>query len=137
MTPETTCDNTKAPADSQTPEDKKVESENSATPDAKKIRGWPDRQPFYTYDDEGKKKHAENQVYWSDLTWNEKFGYRKAFFILYFNETRKCLPYVRRLLGMIFRISPWRAAVIFAVNIAKSLLPALTLKTRGSFIMMV
>ena len=38
---------------------------------------------------------------------------------------------------MIYRISPWRAAVVLTLNIVSGLLPALTLQTRGNFILMV
>jgi hypothetical protein len=105
--------------------------------DPKKLKGWPSRTPFFIRDKEATKEQREKYIYWSDLKWEEKKAYRKEFLKEYLAETKKCMPYVRRLLMMIFRISPWRAVVIFAVNIIKSLLPALTLRTRGSFIMMV
>ena len=38
---------------------------------------------------------------------------------------------------MIYHISPWRAVVILALNVVNGLLPAMTLRTRGSFIMLV
>jgi hypothetical protein len=111
--------------------------EDSKDPDAKKLKGWPTRSPFWAYDRELDKDQRDKKVYWSELSWDEKKAYRASFLKEYLAETRKSLPYARKLLLMIFRMSPWRACVIFAVNIVRSLLPALTLQTRGSFILMV
>ena len=102
--------------------------------------GWPSRPPFRNpldYKDDGFETKEQNSVYWSDLTLAQKMAWRKAFLRDYLTETRKTLPYVRKLILMVYRISPWRAVVLFAMNIFTGLLPALTLQTRGNFIRMV
>jgi hypothetical protein len=71
------------------------------------------------------------------MTWQEKKEYRKNFFKLYLSETKKCIPYVQRLFWMIYKISPWRVALLLVVELVKGLLPALTLKAKGDFILMV
>ena len=107
--------------------------------DPKKRRGWPSRAPFYSSSREirSTENPDEKKIYWSELTWSQKIAWRKAFLREYLSETRKCLPHVRKLFLMIYRISPWRAAVVLALNIVSGLLPALTLQTRGNFILMV
>jgi hypothetical protein len=105
--------------------------------DAKKRQGWPDRAPFSSALNKSTKKLLEKYTFWSDLTWQEKITHRTEFLRLYFMETNKCFPYVRRLFVMIYCISPWRAVLILALNIVSGLLPALTLQTRGNFIRMV
>ena len=102
-----------------------------------KIRGWPDRPPFSLVEKNNDAELLKKYIFWSDLTWREKFVYRKEFLCQYLSETRKCFPHVRRLFLVIYRISPWRAMVILVLNIVNSFLPALNLKTRGSFILMV
>jgi hypothetical protein len=126
-------------------EEKKVEkanedkTSNEEKDDPKKRRGWPSRAPFYN--SSGKRRSTEppdeEKIYWSELTWNQQLAWRKAFVREYLSETKKCLPHVRKLFLMIYRISPWRAAVVLALNIVSGLLPALTLQTRGNFILMV
>jgi len=105
--------------------------------DGKKIQGWPSRPPFCTLHQDPIEELLEKYTFWSDLTWREKYEYQKEFLRLYLSETRQCFPYVRRLILMIYRISPWRAIVMLVVNIVKSFLPALRLQTRGSFILLV
>lgn len=107
--------------------------------DPKKRRGWPSRAPFHNSSGERRPNETpdEKKIYWSELTWNQKLAWRKAFLREYLSETKKCLPHVRKLFVMIYRISPWRAAVVLALNIVSGLLPALTLQTRGNFILMV
>lgn len=105
----------------------------------KSSRGWPSRPPFYTNSSNSAltKKWLESRVFWGELTWQQKIIWRRAFVGEYLKETKRCLPHIRKLFWMIFRISPWRAIVVFAINIVSGLLPALTLQTRGNFIWMV
>ena len=107
----------------------------------KKSIGWPSRRPFYTpllVGPNGVRiKEKEDLVYWADLTWKQKMAWRKAFLGEYLAETKKCLPFVWKLYVTIYRLSPWRAIVLFVVSIFRGFLPALTLQTRGNFIMMV
>lgn len=107
--------------------------------DPKKRRGWPSRAPFFNSSGERRSTETpdEKKIYWGELTWNQKLAWRKAFLREYLSETKKCLPHVRKLFVMIYHISPWRAAVVLALNIVSGLLPALTLQTRGNFILMV
>jgi hypothetical protein len=114
------------------------------TPDAgnkkdepKKDQGWPDRTPFSHGVGGSSREKLKEFTFWSDLTLQEKIAYRKEFLREYLSETKKCFPYVRKLFMMIYRISPWRAAVILMLNVVNGLIPALTLQTRGSFILMV
>ena len=118
-------------------EKQKKQKEKGKEKEAKKIRGWPDRPPFTVVEDDDTEEVLKKYTFWSDLTWREKYAYRKEFLRQYLSETRKCLPYVRRLFLMIYRISPWRAVTILVLNIVNSFLPALNLQTRGSFILMV
>jgi hypothetical protein len=105
----------------------------------KKLRGWPSRPPFSKNfdDDESSKNNTANQIYWGELTLKQKLEWRKAFVLEYLREAKLCLPHVRKLFLMIYRISPWRAIVVFVLNVVSGLLPALTLQTRGNFILMV
>jgi hypothetical protein len=110
--------------------------------DPKKRRGWPSRYPFSRspYQDLGQpanKDDGEGRIFWSELSFSEKTKFRKQFLREYLSESKLCLPYVRKLFLMICRLSPWRAATILILNIVNGLLPALTLQTRGNFIMMV
>jgi len=113
------------------------QEEKGKEKEVKKIRGWPDRPPFTVVEEDDTEELLKKYTFWSDLTWREKYAYQKEFLQQYFSETRECLPYVRRLFLMIYRISPWRAVTILVLNIVNSFLPALNLKTRGSFILMV
>lgn len=107
----------------------------------KKSIGWPSRRPFHTPLLIGPNgvpiKEKEDMVYWADLPWKQKMAWRKAFLGEYLAETKKCLPFVWKLYVIIYRLSPWRAIVLFVVSIFRGFLPALTLQTRGNFIMMV
>jgi len=103
----------------------------------KKVRGWPERAPFFQNHVDMQKKWLEDSVFWSDLTWQEKMQYRKAFLREYLSETRRCLPYVQKLFLMIYRISPWRAIAVFALNIINGLVPAINLHTTGDFMSLV
>ena len=103
----------------------------------KKVRGWPERAPFFQNHVDIQKKWFEESVFWTDLTWQEKMQYRKAFLREYLSETRRCLPYVRKLFLMIYRISPWRAIAVFALNIVNGLVPAINLHTTGDFMSLV
>jgi hypothetical protein len=105
--------------------------------DPKKRQGWPARVPFSHGVAGSSREKLKEFTFWSDLTLEEKIAYRKEFLREYLSETKKCFPYVRKLFVMIYRISPWRAAVILVLNVVNGLLPALTLQTRGSFIVMV
>ena len=102
--------------------------------------GWPSRRPFYNVlDKRGLEDELseKNSVYWSDLTLVQKMAWRKAFLREYLAESRKTLPYIKKFFLMIYRISPWRAILLFAMNVVKGLLPAVILQTRGNFILMV
>lgn len=112
---------------------------NDSENDKKPIKGWPSRSPFFkhTGTSESAKMWLAKHIFWSELTWKQKMMWRKAFLQKYLTETKRCIPYVRKLFSMIFYISPWRAIVVFAMNIVSGLLPALTLQTRGNFIWIV
>ena len=111
----------------------------STAPTGRQVPGqqsWLSKPPFWV----GRpytEKEDEDVVYWKELTWKEKLDFRKYFLGEYFRETRKCLPLARRLFMMIVRISPWRAVALLTVSILRSLIPALSLQTRGSFLIMV
>lgn len=116
------------------------EKEKKEEEDPRKRRGWPNRYPFSCYNpwqNSQKEGETEKVIYWGELTLQEKLDYRKAFLREYLSETKNCLPYVRKLFLMIYRLSPWRAATILAFNIVNGLLPALTLQTRGNFLLIV
>jgi hypothetical protein len=114
-----------------------LETDGTKEDDPKKRQGWPERKPFSKRRGDQVARLLKEYSYWSDLTWKEKYAFRKEFLGQYLAETRKCIPHVRRFFMMIYRISPWRAVVILVLNIINSLLPALTLQTRGSFILLV
>lgn len=105
--------------------------------EGKKVHGWPNRPPFKIVTRDDKDELFKKYTFWSDLTWREKYEYQREFLRLYLSETKQCLPYVRQLLSMIYRISPWRAVVILVSNLVDGFLPAIKLRTRGSFIIMV
>jgi hypothetical protein len=98
--------------------------------------GWPPKAPF-SHGGTASRENLTQFTFWSDLTLQERIAYRKEFLWQYLSETMKCFPYMRKLVIMIYRISPWRAVVILMLNVINALLPALTLQTRGSFILMV
>lgn len=132
--PETPSDSKPKPAQDD------VKTEEKEEP--KKSKGWPGRYPFSRspYQDLSQttsEEDREEKIFWSELTFLEKQQFRRQFLREYLSETKQCLPYVRKLFVMICRLSPWRAATILAFNIVNGLLPALTLQTRGNFIMMV
>jgi hypothetical protein len=109
---------------------------------AVKPTGWPARRPFrnktFVEKNGGTVEwEKEDLVFWADLTWKQKNAWRKAFLTEYLSETKDCLPFVWRLYRIIYRLSPWRAVVLLGVSIFRGFLPALTLQTRGNFIMMV
>jgi hypothetical protein len=112
-----------------------------ATPKVKEMnpklpRGWPERAPF-RIKIRSSQSIVQKCTFWSELTLEEKLSYRREFLAQYLSETKKCIPYVRKLFIMIYRISPWRTVMILILNIVNGLLPAVTLQTRGSFMMMV
>ena len=123
-----------APSDDSQKGTPDAESEKD---DPKKRQGWLAKTPFSHGVRGSSREKLREFTFWSDLTLEEKIAYRKEFLREYLSETKKCFPYVRKLFMMIYRISPWRAAVILVLNVINSLLPALTLQTRGSFILMV
>src|SRR5271155_342371 len=118
-----------------------VEAQSDHSNSASKQIGWPTRSPFSSktlLDKNGVRvKEKEDLVFWADLTWKQKNAWRRAFLTEYLSETKRCLPFVWRLYGIIYRLSPWRAVVLLGVSIFRGFLPALTLQTRGNFIMMV
>jgi hypothetical protein len=104
--------------------------------DPKAAKGWKNRAPFRIIQrkiEDNPKKY----VNWYDLTLREKHEYRKQFLFQYFRETKACLPHVKRLFLAIYRISPWRAAVLLMLNVVNGLVPAMTLQTQGRFIILV
>jgi hypothetical protein len=119
---------------------KKKKPSKSAKKEVKKEHkvptGWLHRDPFRIItrkSDEKPKKY----VHWNELTLHEKYLYRKQFLFEYFRETRGCLPHVKRLFLAIYRISPWRAVALLALNVVNGLVPAMTLKNQGQFIILV
>jgi len=104
--------------------------------DLKPPQGWPERTPFRTKI-KSSQRILDKYIFWSELTLEEKLSYRREFLTEYLSEIKKCFPYVQKLFIMIYRISPWRAVMILVLNIVNGLLPAITLQTRGSFIIMV
>jgi hypothetical protein len=119
---------------------KKKKSSKSSKKEGKKDHkvptGWLNRDPFRIIarrTDEKPKKY----VHWNELTISEKYLYRKQFLFEYLRETRACLPHVKRLFLAIYRISPWRAMALLALNVVNGLVPAMTLKNQGRFIILV
>ena len=128
-----------APEEKKDEKPKDEKSPDEEKDDPKKRRGWPSRSPFHCSSRESRTSENpdEKKIYWNELTWNQRIAWRKAFLREYLSEAKKCLPHVQRLFVMIYHISPWRAVVVLALNVVSGLLPALTLQTRGNFIMMV
>ena len=106
-------------------------------PDVKSPRGWPSRRPFFTTASLEAAREYQETVYWGELTWKQKLAWRRGFLKEYLSETKLCLPYVKRLFVTIYRISPWRTIAMFALNILRGLLPAVSLQVKGGFIQMV
>lgn len=108
--------------------------------DPKLLRGWVSKPPFWVqttnYNHVPNTKIIE-AIWWEDMTWKQKMAWRREFVREYFSETKQCLPYVRKLFLMIFRLSPWRTVVLLLANTLRGLIPALNLQTRGTFILMV
>jgi len=104
---------------------------------AKKITGWPSKLPFYRKRQKTDSDPASEYIYWKSMTWREKLEFKKQFYQEYFRETKKSIPFAKRLFLMIIRISPWRAVALLAVTMIRSLMPALTLQTRGTFLHLV
>lgn len=100
------------------------------------VKGWPNRSPFSTYSSQ-KPLDEKEWIYATEMTWKEKQAYRKTFLKEYLSEMAKSIPYTKRFLAMIYRISPWRVLAMIVLNIVRGLLPAVGLQTRGRFIHMV
>jgi len=115
-------------------------SEKQPEFDPKSLRGWPVKPPFRERP-MSNLPHAsggdDKQIYWEDLTWKQQLAWRKLFLREYLSEAKRCLPYVRKLFRLIYRLSPWRTIVLVLANTLRGLIPALTLQTRGTFILMV
>jgi hypothetical protein len=130
-------------ADSKKPAVSAKEEQAEDIFDPKSLRGWPARPPFRTSpfreapSAQKQASPAVDGIYWEELTWKQQLAWRKMFLREYLSETKRCLPYVRKLFILIFRLSPWRTTVLFLSNTLRGLIPALTLKTRGTFILMV
>jgi len=107
------------------------------TPQKKPAKGWRDEYPFDVVQRENRKTLEKTWISWSKLTLREKYEYRKRFLHEYISETRKCLPYVKRLFITVYRISPWRATLLLFLNLVNGLLPAMTMQTKGSFLILV
>ena len=103
----------------------------------KKLTGWPNKLPFYRKRPKTATDAASEYIYWKSMTWREKLEFKKQFYQEYFRETKKSIPFAKRLFLMIIRISPWRAVALLAVTLIRSLMPALTLQTRGTFLHLV
>jgi hypothetical protein len=104
--------------------------------DPKASKGWLNREPFRIVKRKIEDK-PKKYVNWYDLTLREKYKYRKKFLFQYLRETKACLPHVKRLFLAIYRISPWRAAALLLLNVVNGLVPAMTLRTQGRFIILV
>jgi len=114
-----------------------LQSENkSPAKKAEPVKGWPNRRPFSTYSSQNSLDEKE-WIYATEMTWKEKQAYRKSFLKEYLSEMAKSIPYTKRFLATIYRISPWRVVAMIALNIVRGLLPAVGLQTRGRFIHMV
>jgi hypothetical protein len=114
---------------------KSKNGEASAAKEKEGTTGWPSRPPFLKLTT--KKDSDDNYIYASELTWEEKQAYRANFLREYLSETKQCIPHVRRLYMMIYRISPWRAIALLVSSVLMGMFPALRLQTRGNFIGMV
>jgi len=102
----------------------------------KKKTGWRNTAPF-SVKNKTLVASSKNCVSWYELTLREKYEYRKRFLREYFSETKACLPYVKRLFHTIYRISPWRGAVLLLLNAVNAFLPALALRAQGDFLILV
>jgi len=119
---------------------KTASSEQKPEFDPKSLRGWPVKPPFRERaiaNLPGARAGDDKQVYWEDLTWKQQLVWRKLFLREYLSEAKRCLPYVRKLFLLIYRLSPWRTIVLVLANTLRGFIPALTLQTRGTFILMV
>jgi hypothetical protein len=121
---------------SSTPEPEPDLAQTPDKPPRKPKKGWRDVFPF-TFAQRSSRTSKRNWIAWSELTLREKYEYRRKFFLEYFSETRKCLPYVKKLFVAVYRISPWRATLLLFLNLVNGFLPALTLQTKGSFLILV
>ena len=137
-----TKDTSSAGKDSISPNSKTEISNFKAEPpqtdkqeEEEKPKGWPGRTPFYH--EKSKKKQEEEKTFWHELTWKEKYAYGKQFIIQYLSESWACLPYLRRFLAMMFKVSPWRAVALVLLNTVNGIIPALSLRTKGNFLQMV
>lgn len=122
------------PTESKETTSKSDKTERKTDPKASK--GWLNREPFRIVKRKIEDK-PKKYVNWYDLTLREKYEYRKKFLFQYLRETKACLPHVKRLFLAIYRISPWRAAVLLILNVVNGLVPAMTLRTQGRFIILV
>ena len=70
---------------------KENKSSDEEKDDPKKRRGWPSRAPFHNSSRENRSTENpdEKKIYWSELTWNQKIAWRKAFLREYLSETKK------------------------------------------------
>jgi hypothetical protein len=102
--------------------------------DLKKPQGGLSCPPFNRGRKEGWDKA---HIHWQELSWKERTAYYKLFFAKHLTETKSCLPYMWRLLRMIYCVSPRGGLAILAMNILKGLLPAIIMETKGNFITMV
>jgi hypothetical protein len=139
------ADSDAKPANAEATETKKADStdppptEDKDKFDPKSLRGWVRKPPFWmriTNSSTTPNTQSET-IWWEDMTWKQKMVWRRAFVREYFSETKLCLPYVRKLFLLIFRLSPWRTVVLLLANTLRGLIPALNLQTRGNFILMV
>ena len=130
-----------APADSADAVTKDSESngetsEKKEDSQDKKKTGWRNTAPF-SVKNKTLIASSKNCISWYELTLREKYEYRKRFLREYFSETKACLPYVKRLFHIIYRISPWRGAVLLLLNAVNAFLPALALRAQGDFLILV
>jgi hypothetical protein len=123
-----------APTETEKKSSKSTKTEEKT--DQKATKGWINRGPFRIIKRKIEDK-PKKYVNWYDLTLREKYEYRKQFLFQYLRETKACLPHVKRLFLAIYRISPWRAAVLLMLNVVNGLVPAMTLQTQGRFIILV
>jgi hypothetical protein len=128
---------------------KQLESTESSTPDPKPDspetpskrprkpkKGWRHEAPF-NIEDRCSRTSKRDWIAWSELSLREKYEYRRDVFAEHSAEIKKCLPYVKRLFMTVYRISPWRATLLLFLNLVNGFLPALTLQTKGSFLILV
>jgi hypothetical protein len=133
----------------ETPLLKRIDSTQSPTPDLKSVpptvpdktprrpkKGWRSYPPF-NIEERNSRTSKRDWIAWSELTLREKYQYRRDCLLEYFSETKKCLPYVKRLFVTVYGLSPWRATLLLLLNLVNGFLPALTLQTQGSFLILV